>query len=163
MEKKKVIDDVRKTAEEYFARGEFFCSESVIHTINELLGWPYDSSITHLASGFPIGIGKSGCVCGAISGGVMALGMAFGRNHGEPMNPKMLPIAAELHDHIKNIYRSTCCRVMTKDFDFESPERKAHCVRITGEVAAWLTQRLLEDDEIQNKIKPLREKQADEY
>ncbi|WP_088225506.1 C-GCAxxG-C-C family protein [Desulfosporosinus sp. FKB] len=153
MEREKIINDARTKAEGYFQRGEFFCSESVIHTLNELLGWPFDRSITRLASGFPIGIGKSGCVCGAISGGVMALGMAYGRDHGNTMNSKMLPIAAELHDHIKNLYRSTCCRVITKDLVFDSPERKAHCVKITGEVAAWVTDKLLDDEELINTIK----------
>ncbi|WP_088186696.1 C-GCAxxG-C-C family protein [Desulfosporosinus sp. FKA] len=153
MEREKVINDVRTKAEGYFQRGEFFCSESVIHTLNELLGWPFDPSISRLASGFPIGIGKSGCVCGAISGGVMALGMAYGRDHGNPMNSKMLPIAADLHDHIKKLYRSTCCRVITKDLIFDSPERKAHCVKITGEVAAWITDKLLDDEELINTIK----------
>ena len=32
-----------------------------------------------MASGFPVGIGGSGCTCGAIAGGIMALGMVFGR------------------------------------------------------------------------------------
>ncbi|WP_245547365.1 C-GCAxxG-C-C family protein [Halobacteroides halobius] len=32
-----------------------------------------------LASGFSIGIGKSKCLCGAVSGGVMALGLNYGR------------------------------------------------------------------------------------
>ncbi|MGC7872694.1 C-GCAxxG-C-C family protein [Desulfosporosinus sp. SYSU MS00001] len=155
MEREKVIYDARTKAEGYFQRGEFFCSESVIHTLNELLGWPFDRSITRLASGFPIGIGKSGCVCGAISGGVMALGMAYGRDHGNAMNSKMLPIAAELHDHIKKLYRSTCCRVITKDLVFDSPERKAHCVKITGEVAAWITDKLLDDEELINTIKSI--------
>ena len=153
MEREKIINDARTKAEGYFQRGEFFCSEAVIHTINELLGWPFDRSITRLASGFPIGIGKSGCVCGAISGGVMALGMAYGRDHGTAMNSKMLPIAADLHDHIKNLYRSTCCRVITKDLVFDSPERKAHCVKITGEVAAWVTDKLLDDEEQIKTIK----------
>lgn len=152
MEREKIVNDARTKAEGYFQRGEFFCSESVIHTLNELLGWPFDRSISRLASGFPIGIGKSGCVCGAISGGVMALGLAYGRDHGNAMNSKMLPIAAELHDHIKKLYKSTCCRVITKDLVFDSPERKAHCVKITGEVAAWIADKLLDDVELEGKI-----------
>ncbi len=42
-----------------------------------------------MASGFPIGLGKSGCLCGAVSGGQMALGMIYGRVEGESMNEKM--------------------------------------------------------------------------
>ncbi|KXG78985.1 C-GCAxxG-C-C family protein [Thermotalea metallivorans] len=153
MEKNSIVASIRKNAEGYFGRGEFFCSEAVVHTINELLGWPYAEDVVKLASAFPIGLGKSGCLCGAVSGGAMALGMAYGRKHGEPMKEKMFPVSAALHDHIKSLYGSTCCRVLVKGYEFTSPERKAHCVKITGEVAAWIAERLLEDPEIAQKIK----------
>lgn len=154
MEKNAIIDLVRNKAEGYFQRGEFFCSEAVVHTINELLGWPYSEDVVRMASAFPIGMGKSGCLCGAVSGGAMALGMAYGRKHGEAMNEKMFPIAKELHDYIKNLYGSTCCRVLVKNYEFASPERKAHCVKITGEVAAWIASKLLDDPEVSQKINP---------
>lgn len=152
MDKKSIVEAVRNEAEGYFQRGEFFCSEAVIKTINNLLGCPFSEDVTKLASAFPIGLGKSGCLCGAVSGGSMALGMAYGRKHGEPMNEKMFPTSAALHDHIKSVYKSTCCRVLVKGYEFTSPERKAHCVQITGEVAAWIAEKLLEDPEIAEKI-----------
>lgn len=144
MDKAIVLKQVKEKAEGYFDRGEFFCSEAVVHTINEFLGWPFPKEISKMASGFPIGMGKSGCLCGAVSGGQMALGMAWGRNHGEAMHPDMFPVAAKLHDHVKAQYKSTCCRVLVKDFEFMSPERKRHCVKITGEVAEWVASQMLE-------------------
>ena len=146
------IKEVRDRAEGYFDRGEFFCSESVVHTINQFLGSPMPEEITRLASGFPIGLGKSGCLCGAVSGGEMALGIVYGRTLGEPMNDKMFPAAADLHDHCKKMYGSTCCRVLVKGFEFCSPERKNHCVKITGEVAAWVAERLLNDDDVKARL-----------
>ena len=153
MNKDVIIEKVRKQAEGYFDRGEFFCSEAVVHTINQLLGNPFPEDVTKLASGFPIGLGKSGCLCGAVSGGSMALGMVYGRSHGDPMKDKMFPISASLHDYIKETYKSTCCRVLIKDYEFTSPERKNHCVQITGEVAAWIAERFFEEPEISKKIK----------
>lgn len=153
MDNKQIIEAARQQAEGYFQRGEFFCSEAVVHAINELLGWPFPAEITKLSSAFPIGIGKSKCLCGAVSGGAMALGMAYGRNHGEPMDARMFPVAAGLHDYVKDLYKSTCCRVIIKDYDFASPERKAHCVKITGEVTAWVAEQLLADEEIALRIK----------
>ena len=147
-----VLEKVRENAEGYFKRGEFFCSESVIHTINQLLGSPLPHEITKLASGFPIGLGKCGCLCGAVSGGEMALGIAYGRKHGESMNKKMFPLAAQLHNHIIDNYGSTCCRVLIRDYKFVSPERKSHCVKITGEVAAWVAEKLMEDPSYAEKI-----------
>lgn len=146
--KAKKVENVRNIAEGYFKRGEFFCSEAVVKTINDLLGKPFPEEVTKLASGFPVGIGKSGCVCGAVSGGVMALGMAYGRCHGEQMHDEMFRHSADLHDHIKQMYKSTCCRVMVKNFEFGSPERKAHCVKITGEVAAFIAEKLIDNNKL---------------
>jgi len=154
MTREELLESVKKEAEGYFERGEFFCSEAVVHTINRLLDKPYNDDIVKMASGFPIGMGKSGCLCGAVSGGQMALGMVYGRVHGEPMNDKMFPIAAELHDFIKEEYNSTCCRVMTRQWagdNFKSPERKKHCVEITGKVAEWVAEKLIEDGQVKIK------------
>lgn len=154
MTREELLESVKKEAEGYFERGEFFCSEAVVHTINRLLDKPYNDDIVKMASGFPIGMGKSGCLCGAVSGGQMALGMVYGRVHGEPMNDKMFPIAAELHNFIKEEYNSTCCRVMTRQWagdNFKSPERKKHCVEITGKVAEWVAEKLIEDGQVKIK------------
>lgn len=148
MTKEELLKKVREEAEGYFERGEFFCSESVAHTINDLLGKPYDDNIVKMASGFPIGMGKKGCLCGAVSGGQMALGMAYGRQHGEDMNEKMFPMAADLHDYVKDKYGATCCRVITRQWagdNFQSPERKKHCIEITGKVAEWVAEKLIND------------------
>ena len=152
MDKEAIVKNIREKAEGYFARGEFFCSEAVVHVLNEALGFPFPSEVTMLASAFPIGLGKSGCLCGAVSGGAMALGMAYGRKHGDQMPDQMFPQAARLHDHVKAVYGSTCCRVLVKGYVFASPERKAHCVNITGEVAAFVAEQLLRDEAVAAKL-----------
>ncbi len=146
--KQEYLNGIRETAEEYFRKGEFFCSESVVKTINDALGQPYPDDVVKLASGFPIGLGKAQCLCGAVSGGEMALGMVYGRVHGEPMNPKMFDKAKGLHDYIKEEYKSLCCRVITREWagdNFMSPERKSHCITITGKVAEWVANELMND------------------
>ncbi len=149
--KEKYLTTIRETAEEYFRKGEFFCSESVVKTINDALGNPYSEDVVKLASGFPIGLGKAQCLCGAVSGGEMALGMVYGRVHGEAMNPKMFEKAKGLHDFVKEEYKSLCCRVITREWNgdnFASPERKEHCIKITGKVAWWVANELIEDGKI---------------
>lgn len=134
---------------EYFEKGELFCSEAVVKTINDALGQPYGDDVVKLASGFPIGLGKAQCLCGAVSGGEMALGMVYGRNHGEAMKPEMFEKAKGLHDYVKSEYKSTCCRVITREWagdNFMSKERKAHCVKITGDVAQWVAEELIKDN-----------------
>ena len=137
MNKEQYLDQIQETAEGYFERGEFFCSEAVLQTINDALGQPYNPDIVKMASSFPIGMGKAQCLCGAVSGGEMALGIVYGRVHGEPMDPKMFKTAKGLHDYVKDEYKSLCCRVITREWagdNFASPERKRHCVEITGRV-----------------------------
>lgn len=146
------LNDVKMTAEGYFDRGEFFCSEAVLQVINDALDRPLPADIVRLASGFPVGIGKAQCLCGAVSGGIMALSIPHGRVHGEAMKPQMFPAAKDLHDYIREKYKATCCRIITKQWagdNFASPERKAHCVHITGDVAEWVANRLIEDGVIE--------------
>ena len=146
-EKEKFVRSIRETAEEYFRSGTFFCSEAVLQTINDALGKPFADDIVKMASSFPIGMGKAQCLCGAVSGGEMALGIVYGRVKGEPMNPKMFEFAKALHDFVKE----TCCRVMTRQWagdNFMSPERKAHCIEITGLVAEWVARTLVEDGKL---------------
>ncbi len=149
--KEKLLDKVQEDAEQLFRSGTYFCSEAVLQTINELLGMPYDANIVKLASGFPIGLGKAQCLCGAVSGGQMALGIVYGRVEGEPMQDKMFEKAKKLHDFIKDEYKSLCCRVITREWqgdNFKSPERKNHCITITGRVARWVANELVEDGKI---------------
>ncbi|GAA0219400.1 C-GCAxxG-C-C family protein [Metaclostridioides mangenotii] len=152
--KDKYLEEVKNTAEGYFKRGEFFCSEAVLQTLNDALGQPFSPEITRMASSFPIGLGKAQCLCGAVSGGEMALGIVYGRVHGEAMDPKMFELSKDLHDFIKKEYGSTCCRVITKKWNgdnFMSPERKEHCIKITGEVAEWVADKLIDDGKMEIK------------
>jgi C_GCAxxG_C_C family probable redox protein len=153
-EKEELLDKVQANAEELFRSGTYFCSEAVVQTINEFLGKPYEESVVKLASGFPIGMGKAGCLCGAVSGGQMALGMVYGRIEGEPMQDKMFEVSKELHDYVKDEYKSTCCRVITREWagdNFKSPERKNHCIKITGKVARWVANQIIEDGKVETK------------
>ncbi|MBQ7215446.1 MAG: C_GCAxxG_C_C family protein [Synergistaceae bacterium] len=93
MTREDFVKSIRETAEEYFRSGTFFCSEAVLQTINDALGKPFSDEIVKMASSFPIGLGKAQCLCGAVSGGEMALGIVYGRVKGQPMNPKMFEVA----------------------------------------------------------------------
>ena len=56
-----------------------------------------------------------------------------------------------LHDFVKAKYGATCCRVMTRQWagdNFMSPERKAHCIEITGVVTEWVANALIDDGKL---------------
>ena len=130
------IETARQTAEEMYRTGQFLCSEAVFMVANDYLGHPVSDDMVRLASGFPVGMGFAGCVCGALSGGVMALGLKYGRSQPGIKTPGMFEAAQELHDRFKARRHITCCRGLTRKLELGSPEHMAQCIAITGEVAA---------------------------
>jgi C_GCAxxG_C_C family probable redox protein len=130
------INCARKKAEEMYGSGQFLCSEAVFLVANEYMGNPIPPEMVKLASGFPVGMGMAGCVCGALSGGVMALGIKYGRTSAGQETPGMFDAAKELHDRFVARRKISCCRVLTKNLELGSPVHMKQCIAITGEVAA---------------------------
>lgn len=131
-----VIAQARAKAEELYRSGQFLCSEAVFLVANEFLGHPVPDELVRLASGFPVGMGTAGCSCGALTGGVMALGLKYGRTRAAAPMPGMLEASKALHDRFIGRRGATCCRVLIRPFEFGSAEHIAQCVTITGEVTA---------------------------
>lgn len=134
----KIIDlhKIKTTAENYYRNGDFYCSEAIIKTIKDEFDLPVSDDIIKLASGFPVGMGNSGCTCGAVVGGIMSIGLFFGRC--EPKDAKVnktMTLSKELHDIFKERHKCLCCRVLTKDMTLGSPEHMEQCIYFTGEVA----------------------------
>lgn len=128
--------EIRKTAEEYYRSGQFYCSEAIVKAINDGFRFGYPDSVVRLASGFPIGMGGAGCSCGAVTGGVMALGMAFGRDvPADPSIDRCLGLARELHNLFASRHGCLCCRTLTHGMVLKSPEHMRQCIAFTGEVA----------------------------
>jgi C_GCAxxG_C_C family probable redox protein len=127
---------IRLTAEEYYRSGQFYCSEAIVKTINDAFALGYPDRVVRMASGFPIGIGGAGCACGAVTGGVMAIGMVFGRERpGDPSIDRCLALARELHVIFSGRHGCLCCRTLTRGLILKSPDHIAQCVAFTGEVA----------------------------
>lgn len=134
--KNEKIEEAKACAFDLYVKGQFVCSEAVLYTIHRILGTPLPVEIVKLASGFAGGIGKSGYVCGALTGGVMALGLAFGRSEAGVGCPKLTPATKELLKWFNQEFGSSCCAVLTKKrraFGVKEPNR---CGVITGETAA---------------------------
>jgi C_GCAxxG_C_C family probable redox protein len=132
---------LRHQAEDLYRSGKFLCSEAILYTFNEALGRPLPGEVVRLASGFPVGMGAlgvGGCSCGALTGGIMVLGMVYGRSNPGDEAPLVLAKAKELHDWFKHQKGSTCCRVLIRDLQFGSPGHIDQCVSFTGDVAEHL-------------------------
>ena len=134
------VEKVRADAEEYFRKGNYYCSEAIVASMRDNVALDMPEQMIAAASGFPVGIGKSKCVCGAVSGGVLSLGYLFGRTQpGTPADAESvntLKLANELQQAFRDSHKVLCCHVQTRGMDMASGEHKAQCVKFTGEMAA---------------------------
>lgn len=61
----------------FFAGKDLNCAETVLAAANEAYGWNLPHDALRFAAGFGGGVGGQELLCGALSGGVMALGKLF--------------------------------------------------------------------------------------
>jgi C_GCAxxG_C_C family probable redox protein len=78
-----------------YAEEGFLCSEAVLMALSECLGVSSEI-IPRIATGFAAGMGRNGEVCGALSGGVVGLGLRFGRSTAEEGERRPYWFSAEL-------------------------------------------------------------------
>lgn len=139
MKKQVSINKVKNDAYNLFKSGGFYCSEAIVYAIRENFDEKMPDGLIAAASGFPVGIGKSKCVCGAVSGGVIAIGYFFGRTKpGTPQDAdtiKCLELANELQQSFRENHRVLCCSVQTQGMDMQSGEHKQQCADFTAEMA----------------------------
>ena len=132
---------IQQAAERNF-KGGYYCCEALMYTMQQELKLDVPDAVIAMSSGMAVGAGKSGCACGAFNGGVLALGMFFGRTEQNgPTNPKsvkVLELTKELHDWFKvaNKKGIICCRALTKEFNMGQGEHKEQCIFFTG-LCAW--------------------------
>jgi C_GCAxxG_C_C family probable redox protein len=107
-------------AAEYFREG-YNCAQSVLLTMFEY--WDGKSELVpKIATGFGGGIGRCGSVCGALTGGVMALGIRCGTN--EPVLEKRLKAyeaARRLYKHFEKQYGTVLCKELI-GYDLSNPK-----------------------------------------
>ena len=92
------LEKLQKDAVDIFNQG-FACSESVIYAIKENFELDMSDDAIAMSSGFPWGLGGNRC----------------------------FKLSNEIHDFFKEYCGATCCRVLTKGKEKNSPERKAQC------------------------------------
>ena len=133
---KKFVD----LAPNYFLNEGYSCSESFARAAYEM--GLADENIISIATSFSGGMG-SGCLCGAVAGAQMIIGLL----HGKTKDNTARILAKEFYQKFTQLHKVTCCKVLTKNFDdFHSKERKEHCANMVYDSAKIL-------DEILEKAK----------
>lgn len=113
-------------AGELFASG-LNCAQAVLQATTGI----DEPRMMKTAEAFGGGVGGSKCLCGAVSGGVLALG--WSGKGGE---------SAKLMEAFRKANRVTCCVALSRPYKWKSPEHQANCRRITEETAEVVEQLL---------------------
>lgn len=130
------LERIRKIAEDYYRNGDFYCSEAVVKTIIDEFQIDVSEDVIKMASGFPVGMGGMGCTCGALTGGVMAIGLVYGRSQRkDPKVNKAMELSAKLYQIFCERHKVSCCKVLTRGMEKGSPEHMQQCIAFTGEMA----------------------------
>lgn len=136
---------IGEKAENLFLSKQMLCTEAVVSALNEgLHGGLSQGQAAALTAGFTEGLGGSGCLCGAVSGAVMALGLFLGKGQNHAARGKVQKAAKQVHDQFKQANRSTCCRVLSKPVKNDAKAHFQQCARLSGQAAEMAARIILE-------------------
>ncbi len=119
------------------------CAPAVVVSLNRILGGgAEEETLRRLAAALPEGLGGAGCLCGALSGAQMGLGLFLGQGR-RPWR-RLSPLSQRLHDQFRREHGSTCCRVLTRKVRQDRRAHRRQCARLTGRAAALAAAIILE-------------------
>ena len=121
-------NDPAARAVELFRRG-FYCSEAILQTYNRHLNLGLNNTALRMASGFGAGLGAAKCTCGSLTGAVLVIGALKGRVKASKSESEVFKLTKELHDRFKEKFKATCCRILTREVEWGTPEHHEFCTR----------------------------------
>ena len=141
-----LIELIKAKSRNLFLTRQFRCAQAVLCSVNEgLRGGLRRDIAARLASGLAEGLGSSGCLCGALSGGVLALGLFMGKDGRSLFNASGSSFStALLHREFVERYGSACCKVLSKKVKDDAKTHFEQCAELTG-AAAELASRIILD------------------
>lgn len=133
------IQSAKETAEQHFGEG-FHCAEAVAWAVLEALGEETESAAAH-ATAFGGGFGRTfEEACGAISGGLIAIGHLHGRRKPEGEWDLPANLGAELRARFMEEFDTSNCAVLRERFGKE--EQMQECRKVVGTTVTSLLEML---------------------
>jgi C_GCAxxG_C_C family probable redox protein len=138
-------------AVEKFLSG-YNCAQAVLYAYGPDLGLDAETALK-VATGFGGGMGGRGETCGAVTGGVLALGLKYGR--GAQQDRSVADVAyqktQDLMAAFERAHGSCCCRTLLGGCDLRTPQGRqqfkeqdlhhktcVRCVETVGEILAGM-------------------------
>ena len=90
----------------------YFCAESVLMAVAENRGVSC-KLIPRIATGFCSGLARTGGLCGAVGGAILALGMVAGRDSADESVDPVYGLVREVLDEFEAEFGSTTCLGLT--------------------------------------------------
>ncbi|MGM0646497.1 MAG: C-GCAxxG-C-C family protein [Thermodesulfobacteriota bacterium] len=144
-EAKAVIAPMRERAENLYATKQLLCTEAVLVALNEgFQGGLTEEQAVGLTAGLTIGLGGSGCLCGAVSGGVLGIGLVLGGSAPHRHRATIRGVVNRFHDQFKTTHHSTCCRILAREVKNDAQAHFLHCQNLTGEATQMAAESILE-------------------
>lgn len=122
------MNDPVTHALELFRNG-LFCSEAIVQAFNTDMELGFDENTLRIATVFGAGFGGSKCSCGSLTGALAVLGGVLGRTSADQPVDKLFSLAVELHDAFRSRFGQVCCRTLTRDQEWGTPNHHAYCER----------------------------------
>lgn len=128
--------EVEQRVFEYFQSG-FNCAEAVSKAMVELYSKETHTAIPSVATGFGGGVGGSKAeTCGALNGGIIAIGCIFGRQDPKEDKKAAYEFAAEFRGKFIETFGSSTCRTILERFGEQ--ENLIECKKLTARAAGIL-------------------------
>jgi len=142
--------NIEEQAKQYFNNG-YNCAESVLLSVCGQMGYDskeYGICIPRMATGFGGGIARNGGICGALSGGVMALGLALGRDDAQESRDPCYPAADQFYNEFGEKFGHSSCRELTGLDMKNEPDRQRYQEQVHNErcvpMVCWTARRTAE-------------------
>jgi len=137
---------IKAKARNLFLTRQLQCAQAVLCSLNEgLRGGLRRDVAARLASGLAEGLGGGGCLCGAVSGGVLALGLFMGKDGRTLLNASGSSFStALLHREFAERFGSACCKVLSKKVKHDGKAHFDQCAELTGAAAEIASRIILE-------------------
>ena len=138
---------VAENAKKMFGADSLFCAESVLTAVADEAG-VISPLIPRIATGFCGGIARTCGMCGAVSGGIMALGILYGRDNAEQTHETVYEKVQQFLHAFEKEYTSTNCFELT-GFDLSKEEERLafaeqgmleKCRQFTGRAAGLVAE-----------------------
>lgn len=140
-----LVSRITERARNLYLTRQLLCTEAVMVSLNRgLNGGLTDDQAVAMSAPFSIALGESGCLCGALSGAVMAVGLFLGNGRPYRNRKASRESARRLHDQFKASHGATCCRALTKQVRHDAKAHFLQCADLTAEAAGMAARLILQ-------------------